>query len=115
MWGYELGLLLGRRGEQAVGCQELGFVEILVQEGMEDEGELQLVQQGQLGQQQHPKTAPHHLDLDPQLRPAEPGWVEREGEERQEVVQQLVQEVEEHQERVRGCWNWTESFEEKGE
>ena len=110
MWGCKFGLLLGRRGEQAVGCQELGFVEILVQEGMEDEGELQLVQQ-----QQHPKTAPHHLDLDPQLRPAGPGLVEREGEGRQEVVQQLVQEVEEHQERVRGCWNWTESFEEKGE
>ena len=115
MWGCKFGLLLGRRGEQAVGCQGLGFVEILVQEGMEGEGELQLVQQGQLGQQQHPKTAPHHLDLDPQLRPAGPGLVEREGEGRQEVVQQLVQEVEEHQERVRLCWNWTESFEEKGE
>ena len=86
MWGYEFGLLLGRKGEQAVGCQELEFVEILEQEGMEDEGELQLVQQGQRGQRRHPKTAPQRLDLDPRRLPVEPGWVEREGEQRQEVV-----------------------------
>ena len=38
MWGCEFGLLLGRRGEQAAGCQELEFVVILVQEVMEDDG-----------------------------------------------------------------------------